>query len=97
MSNINLFRNMHNNKMNNKCNLWEMNLSMHPTWMQYKGEKSVNNNLTKGSECYNLPRTGAYTPITTSIGFQNQPPHTNIHLVPTNSEMEQLYLLNRLE
>ncbi len=23
---INLFRNMHKNKMNNKCNLWDMNL-----------------------------------------------------------------------
>jgi N-acetylglutamate synthase-like GNAT family acetyltransferase len=26
MSNINLFRNLHKNKMNSKCNLWEMNL-----------------------------------------------------------------------
>jgi hypothetical protein len=46
---------------------------------------------------YNLFRTGASTPITTSIGFQHQPPHTNINLVPTNLEMEQLHLLNRLE
>jgi len=46
---------------------------------------------------YNLPRTCASTPITTFVGFQNQPSHTNIHLVPTNSEMEQLHLLNRLE
>jgi hypothetical protein len=46
---------------------------------------------------YNLPKTGASTLITTSIGFQNQPSYTNIHLVTTNSEMEQLDLLNRLE
>jgi hypothetical protein len=32
MSNINLFRNMRKNKMNNKYNLWEMNLQMHQTW-----------------------------------------------------------------
>ncbi len=38
--------------------------------------------------CYNLPKIDAFTSITTSIGFQNQPSHTNIHLVPTNSEME---------
>ncbi len=36
---------------------------------------------------YDLLRTGASTPIT-SIGFQHQPPHTNINLVPTNLEME---------
>jgi hypothetical protein len=35
--------------------------------------------------CYNLPITGASTPITTFVGFQNQPSHANIHLVPTNS------------
>jgi hypothetical protein len=46
---------------------------------------------------YNLLRTGASTPITTSTGFKNQPPHTNINLVPTNSEMERLHLLNKLE
>jgi hypothetical protein len=46
---------------------------------------------------YNLLRIGASTPITTSVGFQNQPSHTNIHLVPTNSKMEQLHLLNKLE
>jgi hypothetical protein len=46
---------------------------------------------------YNLPRIGASTPITTSTGFQNQPSHTNIHLVPTNLEMEQLHLPNKLE
>jgi hypothetical protein len=39
----------------------------------------------------------AFTLITTSVSFQNQPSHTNIHLVPTNSEMERLHLLNRLE
>jgi len=32
--------------------------------------------------CYNLPKIGASTPITTFVGFQNQPSHTNIHLVP---------------
>ncbi len=37
---------------------------------------------------YNLPKIGASTPIITSVGFQNQPSHTNIHLVPTNSKME---------
>jgi hypothetical protein len=47
--------------------------------------------------CYNLPKTGAFTPITTYVGFQNQSPYTNIHLVSTNSEMEQLHLLNMLE
>jgi hypothetical protein len=31
---------------------------------------------------YNLFKTSASTPITTSIDFQTQPPHTNIHLVP---------------
>jgi hypothetical protein len=35
--------------------------------------------------CYNLPKSGAFTPIKTFVGFQNQPSHTNIHLVPTNS------------
>jgi hypothetical protein len=39
---------------------------------------------------YNLPRISASTPFTTSIGFQNYPPNTNINLVPTNSKMEQL-------
>jgi len=43
------------------------------------------------------PKINAFTPITTSSGFQNETPHTNIHLVPTNLEMEQLHLLNRLE
>jgi hypothetical protein len=46
---------------------------------------------------YNLPKTGASTSITTSVGFQNQLPHNNIHLVPINSEMERLHLFNRLE
>jgi hypothetical protein len=46
---------------------------------------------------YNLPRIDASTPITTFAGFQNQASHTNIHLVSTNSEMEQFHLLNRLE
>ncbi len=46
---------------------------------------------------YNLPRTSASTTITTFIGFQNQLSHTNIHLVPTNLEMERLHLLNKLE
>jgi len=45
---------------------------------------------------YNLLRTGASTPIT-STSFKNQPPHTNINLVPTNLEMERLHLLNKLE
>jgi hypothetical protein len=47
--------------------------------------------------CYNLPRICASTPITTSVGFRNQPPYTNIHLVSINSKMEQLHLLNMLE
>jgi hypothetical protein len=46
---------------------------------------------------YNLLRIGAFAPITTSIGFQNQPSHTNIHLVPINLEMEWFRLLNILE
>ncbi len=46
---------------------------------------------------YNLPKTDAFTPITTSIGFQNHPPNTNTNLVPTNSKMGWLHLLNRLE
>ncbi len=45
---------------------------------------------------YNLRITGASTPITFVV-FQNQPPYINIHLIPTNSDMEQLHLLNRLE
>jgi hypothetical protein len=43
---------------------------------------------------YNLPKTSASTPIITFVNFQNQPSHTNIHLVPTNLEMEQLHLIN---
>ncbi len=39
----------------------------------------------------------ASTPVTTFAGFQNQPLHINIHLAPTNLEMERLHLLNRLE
>ncbi len=46
---------------------------------------------------YNLPKTNASTTITTFVGFQNQPPRTNIHLVPINSKMERLHLLNKLE
>ncbi len=46
---------------------------------------------------YYLLRKGAPTSITTFASFQNQPPNTNINLVPTNSEMEQLHLLNKLE
>ncbi len=46
---------------------------------------------------YNLLKSGASTLITTLPGFENQPSHTNIHLVPTNLEMEQLHLFNRLE
>jgi hypothetical protein len=46
---------------------------------------------------YYLPRRGTPTLIITSISFQNQPPNTNINLVPTNLEMEQLHLLNKLE
>jgi hypothetical protein len=46
---------------------------------------------------YNLPQTSAFTPITTFVGFQNQPSHTNIHLVSTNSKMEWLHLLNKFE
>ncbi len=45
---------------------------------------------------YNLPIISASTPIT-SIGFQNQPLHTHIHLVPINLEMEQFHLLNKLQ
>ncbi len=40
--------------------------------------------------CYNLPK------IATSTSFQNHPPNTDINLVPTNLEMEQLHLLNKL-
>jgi len=47
--------------------------------------------------CYNLPRMSGSTLITTFVGFQNQPPHTNIHLVPINLEMEQFHLFNKLE
>jgi hypothetical protein len=46
---------------------------------------------------YNIFRIDAFTLITTSPSFQNQPSHTNIHLVPINSKMEQFHLLNRLE
>jgi len=46
---------------------------------------------------YNLSKTVASTPITTSASFQNHPPNINISLVPTNLEMEQLHPLNRLE
>jgi hypothetical protein len=46
---------------------------------------------------FKLPRTDVSTPITTFVGFQNQPPHTNINLVPTNLKMERLHLLNMLE
>ncbi len=42
--------------------------------------------------CHNLPKTSGSTPIITSTSFQNQPTHTNIHLVPTNLEIEQLHL-----
>jgi hypothetical protein len=48
----------------------------------------VHRPLRSITPCYNLPRTSASTQIIISIGFQNQPSHTNIHLVPTNSEME---------
>lgn len=43
---------------------------------------------------YNLPIIGAPTLIATFVGFYNQPPNANINLVPTNSEVEQLQLLN---
>jgi hypothetical protein len=43
--------------------------------------------------CYNLPIIGASTPITTFVGFQNQPSHTTVHLVPTNLD----HLFNMLE
>jgi hypothetical protein len=43
MSDVNMFRNMHKNKMNNNCNLWEMNLWMHQTRMQHRREKVMNN------------------------------------------------------
>ncbi len=46
---------------------------------------------------YNLPITNPSTPITTFVGFQNQPSHTNIHLVSINLKMERLHLFNRLE
>jgi hypothetical protein len=46
---------------------------------------------------YYLPRIGASTPIVTYVGFQNQPLITNINLVPTNLEVEQFQLFNRLE
>jgi hypothetical protein len=44
---------------------------------------------------YNLPKINASTLITTFIGFQNQPPHINIHLVPINLEMEWPHPLNK--
>ncbi len=47
--------------------------------------------------CYNLPKIGASILRTTFVGFQNQPSHTNIHLVPINSKMEGLHLLSKLE
>jgi hypothetical protein len=47
--------------------------------------------------CYHLSGTRAPTPIATSIGYQSQPPNININLVPINSKMEQLQLLNKLE
>jgi hypothetical protein len=37
---------------------------------------------------YYLLRINAPTLITISTGFQNQPPNTNINLVPINLEME---------
>jgi hypothetical protein len=50
--------------VNNKCNLWEMNLWMHQTWMmQHKGEKSMNNikmqpnKLCKKTQSCSLPQT----------------------------------------
>ncbi len=43
---------------------------------------------------YNSPIIGAPTLIATFVGFQNQPPNANINLVPTNSEVERLQLLN---
>jgi hypothetical protein len=46
---------------------------------------------------YHSPRIGAPTLIATSTGFQSQPPNININWVPTNLEMEQFQLLNRLE
>ncbi len=36
---------------------------------------------------YNLPKTDAFTPITTFVSFQNQPLLTNINLVSINSDM----------
>jgi hypothetical protein len=38
-----MFQNLPKNKMNNKCNLQELNLWMNQTWMQNKAEKSMNN------------------------------------------------------
>jgi hypothetical protein len=37
---------------------------------------------------YYLPIIDAPTPIVIFTSFQNQPPNTNMNLVPTNSEME---------
>jgi hypothetical protein len=47
--------------------------------------------------CSHLPRIGAPTLIATFTNFQSQPPNTNVNLVPINSKMEQLQLLNMLE
>jgi hypothetical protein len=47
--------------------------------------------------CYYLPRTSAPTPIATFVNFQNQPLITNINLVPINSNVKRLQLLNKLE
>jgi hypothetical protein len=46
---------------------------------------------------YYLTKISACAPIVTSFGFQNQSLITNINLVPTNLEVEQLQLFNRLE
>jgi hypothetical protein len=46
---------------------------------------------------YNLPKANAFTPIATSFGFQNHQPNITNNFVRTNSKMEQLHMLNRLE
>ncbi len=76
--------NVHNDDNHEPVQLFDKVVSIQQPW------RSV-------TPSYNLPKTDASTTITTFVGFQKQPSHTNIHLVPINLEMERLHLFNRLE
>jgi len=75
--------NVHNDEHHEPVQLFDEVVFIQQTWQS-------------ATPSYNLLKIGAFTLITTSTSFQTNH-HINVHLIPTNLEMERFHLFNRLE